>query len=172
MSYNAIYAEAVRNGCSDRLADMLASRKPPGIDGTDTRYFAKQGTLADQFKGNEGQLHYIVEQARSMGYEPNMNDVYEPSLAECIGDPKAFVSPSGGLSHIRNVADERDYTVHGVIERKRDFRGLDKVDDKPHLAEDIVDRYEATMVMEGMVDPGTSRREVREMIRAEYTPEF
>ncbi len=90
-----------------RLADMLATRQVPRSS-TDRELFAGYGSLADQFEGEESVLEKIVCESRKRGYNPNPNDLYMPRLAECPGDPLAFVPATGGMSHIRKVARLRD----------------------------------------------------------------
>ena len=114
MTADQIYAEAKANGCNDRLADMLASRQAPGAM-TDREFFEGRGTLADQFAGAEGQLAKVVAAARAQGYEPKPNDVYVPTLANSIGDPLAFVPPTGGRNHVRRVCEQRQTSCEGAV---------------------------------------------------------
>lgn len=111
----AHYFRMITAGESPRMAEMLALRRAPHM-ATDSDYFSSYGTLADQFEGREDELNLIVSAAKRKGYTPNINDVYEPSLANSIGDPAAFISPSGGRGQIRKVANERRVNVHGAVE--------------------------------------------------------
>lgn len=119
MTYDEIYAEAISNGCSPLFADMLASRSPPG-GMTDSVAVAGIGTLDNQFKGARGriQLKKIIDAAKKRGYVPNPNDVYQPGLANGIGDPLAFCpSGAGYRNHVKKVCEMR-----GVVPLEADVK--------------------------------------------------
>lgn len=113
----AFYEEMRSRGESHNMAELLALRQFPGTM-TDREFFEGQGTLADQFKGDEAMLNTIIERARSKGYNPNPNDVYVSALANDVGDPLAFVPPTGGRGHIQKVCEKRGTSCHGAVEVK------------------------------------------------------
>lgn len=121
-----------------RLRDIIETRQFPGTM-SDREFFAGHGTLADQFKGEEKVLEKVVSEARRQGYNPNPNDVYVPRLAMSIGDPAAFVSPTGGRGQIKKVCQMRDkdcFEADGkVINRRSRYREPDQTEVK--LAPDI-----------------------------------
>lgn len=108
-----------------RLAEILSTRTFPGTN-TDRELFADYGTLADQFEGEEQVLEKVISESRKRGYNPNPNDLYMPRLAECVGDPLAFVPATGGRSHIKKVAKLRDHDCMDmsgkVINRRSRYR--------------------------------------------------
>ena len=88
----AIYAQAKKNGCSDRMAELLASRKSPRLD-TDKEFFKRAGGLKEL---PDAYRQSVIAGARQSGYEPSPGDTYMPGLADYTGDPKAFVSRATG----------------------------------------------------------------------------
>ena len=159
-TYKEIYNEAIKNGCSPTFADMLAARSAPALHGGDTHYFAGRGTLAKQFENNEEQLNYIVSTAKKAGYNPGVNDVYEPGMAEFIGDPRAFVSPAGGINQIKHVAEERNLTVDGPFKRSRVVKDEPF---KPVIHKKILKRLSREMIA---ADPSLGRKSKREVKEA------
>ena len=78
---------------------------------TDDVFFSGIGTLEKQFRGGDGpsQLAYLTAEAERHGYRPNSNDYYCDSLAAFPGDPKAFISRSGGRAQAKKVLEERGW---------------------------------------------------------------
>ena len=156
----AIYKQAIKNGCAPRLAEMLASRRAPRLD-TDKAFFNGQKGLADlpeEYRNN------VVKDARACGYEPSPGDIYMPGLAEFRGDPKAFVSRATGAKrkikeHVRRC------------ERGPSSDPLAKENRVP-LGEDIVTERIGDMVAE---DPGLLERrslnDVREEVIHKHGPQ-
>lgn len=161
-SYDEVYAAAIANGSSPAFADMLASRQAPQAGGGDTTYFKGRGTLAQQFEGVEDQLDYLTKTAKRKGYSPGVNDVYESALASFPGDPAAFVPPSGGVTHIKNVCEERNLSCSGAF--KRTSVKHDPVDDKPFIDKKIYKRLAKKMVSENPELSKKGRREVKEAV--------
>jgi hypothetical protein len=134
------YTQLVTEGSTPRMAEMLALRTAPrGM--TDSVYFAAHGNLAKQFENAPcGQLECLVAVAKSRGYTPGMNDVYDPNLAtEGFGDPLAFIPATGGRNHIKRVAEHRDHDLldGSPVKNKRQRHG-DTLDEKPiRLAPDL-----------------------------------
>ena len=146
--------------------EMLASRCPPGIDGTDAAFTADFGTLNSQFGGDERQLEIVTKAAKRQGYRPSASDIYMPSLAERVGDPAAFVPAGNARYHIRRVAEARDLELHGRIERKRSGHTPRKQD--VSLAPDLVEHGCQAALRR---DPGLKRlpkRELRELVIARH----
>ena len=142
----AIYEQALSNGCTPRMAEMLAVRRVR-IGITDTKYLAGFKMLGDEL-GPE-HLRQVVGEARKRGYQPQASDVYLPNMARFPGDPQAFVSPSEGRSKIERVA-----AMRGMV---KDGRGLsfkhrspeqDPMDSAPPIAEDLVQREVRELVRE------------------------
>lgn len=131
------YRDNIAQGMTPNLAEMLALRKAPRVM-TDAVFFEGRGTLDKQFgeKDELRQLDELIAAAKSHGYTPNPNDVYEDGLADFFGDPKAFVSPSGGMTHVRRVLEEKGVGCQGAFSLKS--RPLDNEPEHCRLAPDLV----------------------------------
>lgn len=115
------YLECLRNGCAPRLAEMLALQQPPGCQ-TDREFTLGQGTLAQQFDGEEQVLEQLVAKSKRMGYTPDYTDVYTPTLVRPEvgpGDPQAFVPAVNGRSHVKRVLERNNWSGYGMVNRKR-----------------------------------------------------
>jgi hypothetical protein len=152
----AIYAQAKKNGCSDRLAEMLASRRAPRMD-TDKEFFKRIGGM-EQLP--EEYREHVVQDARACGYEPSPGDTYMPGLADFRGDPKAFISrATGGKAKVKQHLDR---CKSGPMEDPLA---------KTTIADDIVVERIQDMVAE---DPGLLERrtvhDVKEEVIAKHGP--
>lgn len=159
-TYDAIYAEAIASGATPRFADMLASRQAPGAK-TDESFTRGQGTLADQFDGDEKSFNTILAKLKKKGFVPNRNSVYVPTLANSDADPLAFVpSGAGARAHIKKVCEMRNLDCTGVVNHKR--RETPPTPSVP-LAENIIKRTIGEILQ---ADPG-ARKLGKEGLRAE-----
>ena len=167
MTYQEIYNQALSNGCSPVMADMLASRQGPGLK-TDTSMYAGFGTLEKQFEDNQPHLRKITEEAQKRGYKPNPNYVYEPSLATFVGDPLAFVPPNEAENHIRHVCEKRGMGCQGAVNIKPP-----QVEPKqgPRLAEDLVREGVGIICRENPDKAFKPQRELREEAIERFAPE-
>lgn len=102
--------------CSENMASAIEQRAFPGLN-TDTTFLANRGTLDKQFEDKEA-LDRVVAKSMAMGFKPNPNSVYLSSLAECEGDPKAYVT-SDAKGHIKKVCEERGVGCHGSVNIKQ-----------------------------------------------------
>jgi hypothetical protein len=153
-SVQKLYLECLANGCTPKLAEMLALQQAPKSQ-TDVELFRGKGTLADQFRGDEMGLNMRVAVAKRHGYKPNRHDWYNPALADFAGDPKGFVSPTAGRGHMRKVSEQ----AHEAIRRAADRPRKQKL-----LADDIVKRKVAEMVKENPALKLKDQRELREAV--------
>lgn len=87
-----IYVASITKGTSPSMAEMFASRKPAGLQGTDTQFLAGRGTLRDQFDGDDRLIKVIAERHKSEGFAVPQNAAYLPTLAQKPNDPRAYVS--------------------------------------------------------------------------------
>lgn len=158
-TYQEIYNEAIANGVTPMMADMLASRQGPGLK-TDTTIWGGAGTLDSQFKNNQPHLKLITEAAKKAGYTPNPNYVYQPALAEFLGDPKAFVPPSEGNSHVRKVCEERGWGCEGAVKIKTPQGPPPK---PVKLAESLIREGVTKMVTD---NPDLARKPIRQLREA------
>jgi hypothetical protein len=106
-----LYDECLKNGCSPRMAEMFAMRQPPASARGDRELFRDGNTVAKQHALNPTLTDAIIKRAVKHGYRPNANDIYDPGLARFDGDPRAFIPPCGGKSHMREVLEKDGYEV-------------------------------------------------------------
>ena len=135
-TYAEIYSQAIANGCTPKMADMLASRCPPGTNNTD-RAFLEGWGHTDQFEGDRSGYGERVRAVAAAAGVSTTGKRYLPSLAKYQGDPEAWVSD---LGDVRRVCAKNGWGCPeaGVRQRENDQPGLD---DKPYeVAPDIVQR--------------------------------
>lgn len=158
-------------GMSHNFAAMLACQRFPGTK-TEVMYFEGRHTLASQFAGNDAQLQAVVAAAQARGYTPGTYDIYEPGLADDLGDPKAFITPSGGTTELKNKLEAAGKSSHGLVQTKRRQPSREPVNCP--LAPDIVDSIVASRIAN---DPALAEkirkdprklREAREQAVAEH----
>lgn len=162
LGVQACYEECLANGCAPQLAEMLALRQPPGCQ-TDREFTLGQGTLAQQFEGEEHNLRRLVAKAKSMGYTPDYTDVYTPTLVRPEvgpGDPQAFVPQVNGRSHVKRVLERNNWPGYGMVNRKAVER---EPEVGPVIDPEIVNREVARKINE---NPSLAPK------RAELTEEF
>ncbi len=102
-----------------RRRRKAALRSPLGLPTAvfdSSRLIRGNGTLADQFAGEEANLETMVATARAGGYNPSPNDTYKPALAEFPGDPLAFVPADDPEGHIRRVCKQQGKACRGVVD--------------------------------------------------------
>ncbi len=138
--------------------EILASGKPPETtecevcqsDGaqkqfpdrfvlkTDTELMNHQGTLLQQFDGNEAEVARVMRAAKKQGCTPGYNDVYVPTLADSCGDPKAFIKPADQTAEVRRLCAARGVGCEGPVTVKGPEPGSRPRTRKP-LGEDIIE---------------------------------
>lgn len=158
MTYQEIYQQAIANGCSPVMADMLASRCPPGTLNTD-RAFLEGWGHQDQFEGDtSGYGDFVRQQAAKAGVETTGRR-YLSTLARFPGDPRAWVADR---SDVKRICEEDGLGCPeaGTRVASCDAPGLD---DKPYeVAEDIVVEKLAN---ECAVDPDLNASKKRKVER-------
>lgn len=139
---DAVTQQEYERAMPSRLNDMFAARRGPALM-TDVTLFEGQGTLDKQFGGNEKDMQRVLDIAKKHGYTPNRNDVYMPGLARYPGDPLAFVPPTGGRGHIKNVLSAQGRGCDGAVtvEARQD----EPEPDVP-LAYDLIEEARTKMV--------------------------
>jgi len=161
MTYEELYNKAIENGCAPKLAELLASRSPPRCM-TDAVAFEGIGTLAKQFEGDEGQLKRVIQEAKKKGFTPGVNDFYCATIANCVGDPEAFIPPTGGRNHMRRLAEKRGIPLEGAVTVKKPLYS-EPTPDVP-LQENYVREKMAAMVAADPKAARASKRELRKEI--------
>ena len=105
----AHYDKCLANGCSERLAEMLASSSPPPLR-TATAFASRHGTIADQFKDNPRMAKRLASKyRRRFGHDLPYTHVYCPTLARpgTSLDPEAVVPSLEIGANVRRVAKAR-----------------------------------------------------------------
>ena len=100
------YEQCIANGCSEKLAEMLASGRPPAIN-TDTRMASRHSTIAKQFADKPAFAEKLAKRCRKVGFELGANDVYNHAIAKGVCDPKAVVKSHEVRASTRKAAEER-----------------------------------------------------------------
>ena len=85
---------------------------------TDTSFAAGQGTLLDQFEGDEQECARVVKAAKKQGYTPGYNDIYVPTVADSTGDPATFVPADRARGAIKDVCRRKGKSCNGRVEYK------------------------------------------------------
>lgn len=168
MSYDSIYGEAIRNGCTPAMADMFASRKAPGIKTADTY---RNGTgLEKQFDNCPELGDAIVAEVRKRN--PNFNpkgkmlvgSLIDPAVG--IGDERAWVSASDPLGDIAAQCKAQGRSVSGEV----NFQAP-QVDSDPSSAYKVNDKI-VERVARNIQKPGQRIEEAREQARDAITPKI
>lgn len=136
MTYEELYGQAIANGCTPRLADMLASRSFPGTKGTDRAFLQGRPTDGAQFEHVPlvGRHHLALAERAGVSVT---GKVYNGTLARFPGDPEAWVS---GLGDVRRVCESRGWAAEGAITVKAPS-DVEPVATPYRVADDLVERY-------------------------------
>lgn len=134
-----------------RLADMLASGRPPRGKTDDTFLAIQDNCNGKQFERQPGVGDLYRRRARAAGVSTT-GKVYLSALAEYPGDPHAWVA---GRGDVRRRCEERGWGCDGAVK----VRGREHEHKPVGLAADIVER-EARKLMER--DPGLRPEDARE----------
>ena len=140
---------------------MLRDRRAPRCN-TDSTFFAGVGTLANQFKARPQVLEQMVKNAKAHGYTPNVNDFYNPTLANFQGDPEAFIPASGGRGYVRALCEKRGTGCEGAVTVKA--RDAEPPPPKIRLAADLVAAKLLAHLTKHPEDRRKPRRELESMI--------
>ena len=129
------------NGCSPKLADLLASRSFPGTRGTDRAFLQGRALDGSQFEGSPdivGRAH--VKRAEAAGVNPT-GKWYSGPLARYPGDPEAWVD---SLSDVRRIAERRNLNVQGAVNVVAPEVSRTPLSGESYrVADDIVERHVA-----------------------------
>lgn len=145
------YDEMIKNGVNPKLADMLASRQPPGAS-TD-REFLHGYCNGNQFERNRPMGDYYASVAKQHKVDIT-GKVYMSGLAAFPGDPKAWVASRADAA---KVLDERGWGSDGAVSRPVRNKA-DK--NRKDIADDIV-QENVQKQLEGKV---VSKREIADTI--------
>lgn len=106
------YFKCRKNGCSHKLAEMLAIGQPPGSN-TD-KEFLEGRENGRQFQDTPELGDHYARVARAHG-QSTTGKVYLSGLAEFPGDPRAWVS---GRGDVQRVVEERGWGCEGAVHIK------------------------------------------------------
>lgn len=110
----AMYERVRGNGESHNFAKICAFRRGPGLS-TDTTFMAGVGTIAQQCGDDDKEVDRLISAAKKLGHTPNRTDLYNPTLARCLGDPWAFVPAANPKAHIKKVCEMRGKDCEGMV---------------------------------------------------------
>lgn len=159
MTYEELYDLSIANGCSPRLADMLASRSFPGTKGTDRSFMQGRKLDGSQFEGLPLVGRHHLSKARAAGVSTT-GKYYSGTLARFPGDPEAWVD---SLHDVRRVCESRGWSCNGAVEI--DAPKYAGEDPGPYrVADDIVDEHVAR-VLHDRPELAPKAMEVREEVR-------
>ena len=142
------------------MKEVLDSRKMPSIK-TDSQFLANHGTLEKQFGGDQRQLKAVTDKAKELGYKPNPNDTYIPTLARFPGDPMAFVPPGSPKNHIKKVCEATDRACEGDVTVERSRKRPAKT---VRLGEDLVQEEASMRIMENPEEALKPKEQLRNEI--------
>lgn len=90
---------------AQHIAEICESRQCPGLR-TDTAWFTSDRTVAKHVQCPRRRKQ-LQENARRLGITLTGNEQYQPSLARFPGDPRACISQSQGLGHMKALIEAR-----------------------------------------------------------------
>lgn len=96
-----IYQEALRNGCSEKMAEALACRTMR-VGGTDDQYARSNEHFSSKF--GDKYAKYIQQRLKRRGITMGAHDDYVPYLAKFPGDPDAVIRGHGAKSQLKRAA--------------------------------------------------------------------
>lgn len=132
----AIYTEAINNGCSQKLAEVLASRRMPYF-ATDDTFIERRRHFSEMY--GEDYARRVKKALAKRGVKMTAHDDYEPSLARFVGDPEAVISRTQGRGHVKRVCEKRGWSCDGggVSVASRELE-RDPMETAPKLSEDLI----------------------------------
>jgi hypothetical protein len=118
MTYSAIYQKAIANGASPLFADLLASRQPPGVKGTERAYMEGRNNNEDLNKMNATMRKHLLTEAQAAGVSIS-GKTYCSGLARYANDPSAWVS---GRDEVAARCRENGWECEGNVTVKQSER--------------------------------------------------
>lgn len=110
----AFYEQCRCDGQSHNGAEMFAFRQPPGVS-DDTTYMRGVGSLRQQCGDNDQEVNRLVSAAKKLGYTPKDSDLYNPTLAPCLGHRDGFVPAANPKAHVLEVCKRRGKACTGLV---------------------------------------------------------
>jgi hypothetical protein len=128
------FLRCLENGCTPRLAAMLATKSFPGFSSDDT--FMKGGKSGEQFATNPGMYGHFAAMAEAEGVSV-CGRKYMHGLARFPGDPEAWVA---GKADVLRILQERGWSSTGAVEYTPPEPSTDPNEGEYRVAVDILDR--------------------------------
>lgn len=157
------YLKMIRDGQTERFAEMCALMQAPGTKGMDRTLM--EGRYNQQWLNEmpKHQAERIVREAKAAGINIS-GKFYMSGLADKRGhcDPAAWIDSTGDIS---KVAAERNLTVSGIVNRQG--RAVQQ------KSKQLSPELEKKFVREEMrANPKLSRNEAKEVVREKYVPRW
>jgi hypothetical protein len=153
------FVKCLENGCTPKLAAMLATRSFPGFSTDDT--FMKGGKSGEQFASNPGMYTHFAQMAEADGVSI-CGRKYIHGLARFPGDPEAWVS---GKSDVLRILKERGWASTGAVEYTPPEPTSAPDSDDYEIAPDIIDNAVAMQLGDlPQHDAGAVADEVRDRL--------
>lgn len=155
------YLRMIREGQSERWAEMCALQCPPGLRGTDRALM--QGRYNEQWLDEmpKHQAERILREAKAAGINTS-GKFYMSGIADKRAhcDPAAWIDTTGD---IKKVAAARNLTVSGIV----NHNGTQM----PPPRKRISKRLEGRLMREEMrANPKLSKGEAKELVSDKYVP--
>ena len=129
-----LYWQAKANGATDRLAEMLACRTPPGLRSEKGVVNGVGQSLEEQL--GEEDAARLKANAAAMGLTLRGDEVYMPNFAATDCDPRALVDADDVVGGVRRLAEEQDCDCY-IGDRQINSRKDWKPEDRQVLADDL-----------------------------------
>ena len=157
------YLKMIREGQSERWAEMCALQTPPGTKGTDRALM--QGRYNEQWLDDmpKHQAQRILREAKAAGINTS-GKFYMSGIADKRGhcDPAAWIDTA---TDIKTVATKRNLTVSGIVNHV----GTPQPPPRTKLSKQL----ERRLVKDEMrSNPRMSKGEATEAVRDKYVPRW
>lgn len=153
------YVNCRMSGTSHKLAEMFATKSFPGLKGTDAIF--REGWFSGDDGQNPLEQTWLRSQAEAAGVS-TAGKKYLHGLADYPGDPTAWV---GGQSDVLAVAEAKNLTVHGYIERQGTKVDMPDPFTRPYRVADDLINAEVNEILGDMVVPEDVRHDLSEQVR-------
>lgn len=158
------YLKCLGNGCSVRLAEMLALQSPP-MSNTD-REFMEGRCNGNQFEKHPLLGDFYKQEAARAGVNTT-GKTYLSGLASYPGDPRAWVS---GRGDAQKVCEERGWGCDGSVKVKA--TRFAESGGRYQVAEDIVQERVEEMLSSAPEPQKVDREEVRDQAVKTLSPNW
>ena len=165
----SLYLKMRRENQSHRFSEMVSTQRPPRLM-TDSVFFSGMKPWRDEMTPSHAD--FIYKQARSRGFEPPGDAVYQSALARFPGDPEAFLTRTMGRGYIKDVCARRGWGCEGAVNATTREPEKDHLADENcvPLAEDLVQKNISRMVKNNPTLGKLNKSELRHKVLAKHGP--